>query len=192
MIGIYKITSPNNRIYIGQSIDIQKRFNNYRSGCYKQPRLHNSIIKYGYEKHYFEIIELCLEDELNNRERFWQDYYKVLGENGLNCKLQNTDELKQVLSDEIKKKISIGCKKAMYGKFTNEYRCKLSKATKGIPKSPEHKLKIGNRFNKIILLNINNGIFYDMKEVCITFEIKYGTLYENIKKNGFYSNFIIT
>ena len=30
MIGIYKITSPNNRVYIGQSINIEKRFIGYK------------------------------------------------------------------------------------------------------------------------------------------------------------------
>lgn len=30
LIGIYKITSPTDRIYIGQSKDINKRFNSYK------------------------------------------------------------------------------------------------------------------------------------------------------------------
>ncbi len=192
MIGIYKITNPNNRIYIGQSIDIERRFNDYKSGCYKQVRLNNSLTKYGYQKHKFEIIEICEVDMLNKRERFWQDYYNVIGRNGLNCKLQNTDTLKQVLSDEVKKKISLGCKKAIVGKYTDDYRYKLSLATKGKPKTAEHRLKIGNRFNKIILVDLHSGIFYDMEDAIKTFDMKYGTLYENIKKNGVYKNLILT
>lgn len=31
MVGIYKITSPTNKIYIGQSKNIRKRFNNYQN-----------------------------------------------------------------------------------------------------------------------------------------------------------------
>jgi len=30
MIGIYKITSPSNKVYIGQSINIEKRFKSYK------------------------------------------------------------------------------------------------------------------------------------------------------------------
>ena len=30
VVGIYKITSPSGKIYIGQSIDIQKRFKHYK------------------------------------------------------------------------------------------------------------------------------------------------------------------
>ena len=60
MIGIYKITSPTNRIYVGQSLDIEGRFNAYKnlySKILKQPRIYNSIKKYGAENHKFEIIE---------------------------------------------------------------------------------------------------------------------------------------
>lgn len=192
MIGIYKITNPKGRVYIGQSKDIDKRFNDYRNGCPKQKRLHSSILKYGYQNHTFNIIEECDLDNLNKRERYWQDFYDVIGKNGLNCKLQGTDEIKQVLSDEVKEKISIGCKKALEGKYTDEYRYKLSMATKGKPKSEEHKIKIGNRDNKIFLLDINTGVYYDTKEACKTFDVKYGTLYENIKKYGVYKNLIET
>ena len=48
MIGIYKITSPSNKIYIGQSIDIEKRFYYYRKlYCLKQVKLYRSFIKIG-------------------------------------------------------------------------------------------------------------------------------------------------
>ena len=31
LIGIYKITSPSNKIYIGQSLDIDRRFKTYKN-----------------------------------------------------------------------------------------------------------------------------------------------------------------
>jgi len=34
MIGVYKITSPTGKVYIGSSIDIEKRIKHYKSvGC---------------------------------------------------------------------------------------------------------------------------------------------------------------
>ena len=52
MIGIYKITSPSDRIYIGQSIDINKRFRKYYNlKCKQQPKLYNSLCKYGVDAH---------------------------------------------------------------------------------------------------------------------------------------------
>ena len=65
MIGIYKITSPSGKIYIGQSINIEKRINSYKySASIKQRKIYNSIIKYGIEYHDFTIIEECKLEEL--------------------------------------------------------------------------------------------------------------------------------
>lgn len=67
--GIYKITSPSGRIYIGQSKNIEKRFLQYRRlQCKYQKLLYNSLIKYGVENHVFEIVLQCLPEELNLNE----------------------------------------------------------------------------------------------------------------------------
>lgn len=86
MIGIYKITNPNGKNYIGQSINIEKRFNQYKKlTCKNQVILYRSLLKYGVENHIFEVIEECNIEILNERERYWQDFYNVI-EKGLNCK----------------------------------------------------------------------------------------------------------
>ena len=62
MIGIYKITSPNGRIYVGQSKNIEKRIKCYKSlNCKGQKLLYRSLLKYGVDKHKFEIIIECSE-----------------------------------------------------------------------------------------------------------------------------------
>jgi group I intron endonuclease len=101
-IGIYKIISPNNKIYIGQSIDIERRFNEYKNKTHHtQPKLLNSLQKYGISTHTFSIIEICVIGDLNTRERYWQEYYNVL-KDGLNCRLQNTNDKSGVDSYETK------------------------------------------------------------------------------------------
>ena len=87
MIGIYKITSPSGKIYIGQSIKIENRLRDYknRKGP-KQPKLNNSFLKYGYEAHKIEIVCECLIEELNDRERYYQDLFDCI-KSGLNCTL---------------------------------------------------------------------------------------------------------
>jgi group I intron endonuclease len=95
--GIYKITSPSGRVYVGQSKDIENRWASYRKANCKQQRvLFNSLLKYGWINHIFEIIEECDADNLNCQERFWQDFYQV-GERGkgLNCILTGCGELKE-------------------------------------------------------------------------------------------------
>jgi len=128
MIGIYKIISPTNKIYIGQSINIEKRFKQYkRLDCKKQPKLYNSFKKYGVENHVFEILEECFIDNLNTREIFWKQISNSINE-GLNCELFDIGQGPR--SAQVKDKIS----KSMLGKPKTEEHCKnLSLAKTGIP-----------------------------------------------------------
>lgn len=82
IIGIYKITClSNNRVYIGQSVNIKNRIQCHQSllrrnvhfNCYLQ----RSFNKYGEASFQFEIIEECSEQELNSKEIFWIKYYKA-------------------------------------------------------------------------------------------------------------------
>jgi group I intron endonuclease len=114
MIGIYKITNPKGRIYIGQTINIIRRFSEYNKmiNCKNQPKLFNSLKKHKPENHKFEIIEECSLEQLNEREIYWGQYYNTLNE-GLNCKLGDS---KGLYSEETKQKIS----KALKGKSKPE------------------------------------------------------------------------
>jgi group I intron endonuclease len=156
--GIYKITSPSGRIYIGQSVDIDKRFLDYKKlRCKKQYIIYNSIIKYGFESHKFEIICLCKLNELNDIERYYQDLYNVMSVNGMNLRLTTATDRVGVLSKEIKEKISktkkgncylsddakIHLSKINKGKvFSQETKNKISIKKKGITFSEDHKAKL--------------------------------------------------
>jgi group I intron endonuclease len=89
MIGIYKVTSPSGKIYIGQSTNIVQRWEDYNKmiRCKRQTRLYNSFIKYGVKNHIFEIIEECNEHHLLERETYWKKYYKVLEIPSLCCRM---------------------------------------------------------------------------------------------------------
>lgn len=114
IIGIYKITSPTGRIYIGQSIDIIRRFDTYKKLRYPkaQPKLYASLIKHGPLTHTFEVIEECSEDQLNDRERYYISLYNTFDtERGLNLKFGSNRDSR--LSIETRAKISSarkGCK----------------------------------------------------------------------------------
>ena len=119
-IGIYKITSPSEKIYIGQSKDFYRRWGNHKVlRTSKQPRLYNSLLKYGIENHTFEVIEECDFEQLNIRERYWQDFYDVTGESGMNCSLTATDILPRMISEITRQKLrdaKLGEKNPMYGR----------------------------------------------------------------------------
>ncbi len=77
--GIYKIISPSNRVYIGQSTQIDYRWNQYKYYNYEKDGnllLYRSLKKYSIENHSFEILEECESNQLDEREIFWIAYYK--------------------------------------------------------------------------------------------------------------------
>lgn len=176
-IGIYKITSPSGKVYIGQSSNIDKRIKDYEKTihCKGQVRLYNSLIKYGFKNHLFEIIEICEFDNLNERERHWQENYDAIGINGLNCKLTQCQNKKQVLSDEARKKISEKVK-LNQPMEREDIRKIVSEKLKG-PNNPMFG-KTGdlNPASKIVL-DFFTGIFYEcIREAADAKCIKYSTL----------------
>lgn len=163
--GIYKITSPSGRIYIGQSVDVYRRWQSYRGLFSKvtfQPRLYNSFRKYGVDKHTFEVVEECSVEMLNERERYWQEYYNVLCDyNGLNCRFTKTKDKSGRVSNYTLKKMS-ECQKGekhrnwkikpelhpMFGrKHSEETKRKISLAGTGRKRSLESRLKISGKNN---------------------------------------------
>jgi group I intron endonuclease len=117
MIGIYKITSPSKRVYVGQSVNIKDRIKKYKKGnCAGQVKLYRSILKYGFEKHEFEILCECEVYELNDKERYYQDLYSVLGIKGMNCRLTGTNDRSGIMSNDSRLKIS----KSSMGKLLKE------------------------------------------------------------------------
>jgi group I intron endonuclease len=172
--GIYKITSPTGRIYIGSSKDIQKRWWSYFSkNCKDQPKLYNSLCKYGVEKHTFEIIEYCEFEILFLLERAWGLFYNVL-EEGLNCTLPGYNEIPRLKSKETILKMSIARMGVSPSEATRE---KLRKANLGKKQSKEVIEKrtacqkgkkasleaIEKRCEKLrkIVLDIQTGVYYE-------------------------------
>lgn len=166
IIGIYKITSCSGRVYIGQSMNILRRKHRYSLlRCKKQVKLYNSIKKYGWEKHIFKIIEECSVENLNIRERYWQEYYDCV-ENGLNCRYTKTDDKSGVMSEESKKKLSISLTGRKLSSLT---KTKISNSKKGKPiRKPKVRNNVGvnnsfygkthNKKSKVIMSKNRKGL----------------------------------
>lgn len=84
---IYKVTSPSNKIYVGQTRkdDPRKRWKQHctpsSTGC---TALKRAIDKYGAENMTFEVVEECSDEFLNDRERHWIRELGTLSPHGYN------------------------------------------------------------------------------------------------------------
>jgi len=115
---IYKITNPKGLVYIGQTIDLEKRTTLYRRlNCKRQTKLYNSILKYGWENHKVDIVQMCKEYELNDLEKYYVDLFQSFNRGyGLNLRDGG----------------------GSHGKMSEESKARMSIARKGKKQSPEH------------------------------------------------------
>ena len=86
MIGIYKIENKvNGKIYIGQSNNIQRRFQEHQTkGASSRILVDEKIKKYGKDNFTYTVIEETTIDKLNQAEEFWINYFNSI-ETGYNC-----------------------------------------------------------------------------------------------------------
>jgi group I intron endonuclease len=167
--GIYKITSPTNKIYIGQSIDIERRWKPYKYvgvGAKKQVLLYRSLLKHGSENHIFEIIEECEVEELNSREGYWQDFYDSVN-NGLNCRRVQIGDKSGYDSPETKDKR----RQALLGKkHTQESIDKMK-----VPRP--HKRGSNHPSAKAVENYVTGQLYETITEACLKENYNNATLY---------------
>ena len=81
--GIYKITHcASEMAYVGQAVDIAARFKQHikrglGAETPTQNKLYPAMKKFGPEAFMFEILEECDRNKLDEREDYWQDFYRV-------------------------------------------------------------------------------------------------------------------
>lgn len=80
-IGIYKITNlDTGRCYIGQSVDLRSRIRDHvKAGLginSSNNKFYSEMKELGPEKFMYEIIEECDRSQLNERERYWINFYE--------------------------------------------------------------------------------------------------------------------
>ena len=151
--GIYKITNPEGKIYIGKSKNIEQRFNNYKNlKCKNQYVLLESLKKYGWFYHTFEILEECNIIDLNKKETEYINIFNSVNE-GLNIRGQGVYSKKEWIYPE-------SAKKTKSQKMKNHWEQKIIKGTtKQIIHNPTgiiynsikeamEKHNIGNNWNK--------------------------------------------
>lgn len=126
--GIYEITSPSGKVYVGQSWDLHRRFRAYAIlKCQGQRKLYNSLSKYGWEAHKKKIIHRYRPEDINqeclNRcEIEGIEYNKAIGKEMLNLASGGSKGRPSEETRELFRK-RIGILNSSYGKKRSKEFC---------------------------------------------------------------------
>ena len=150
--GIYKWTNKlTNDIYVGQSVDLAKRFIRYFNINYLKNRetliISRALIKYGYSNFSLEILEYCEIADLTEREQYYLDKlnpkYNTLKIAGSSLGHKLTEETKTKISNSLKG-IYVKEKSALFGRTHTEE----TKALMALKKSKENNPLFGKTHNE--------------------------------------------
>lgn len=173
---IYKITSPSNRVYIGQAYNFSNRRVLYQNQFEKIsqglpvkvcPMLMNSFCKYGIDTHTIEIIEVCCKEELDEKEIYYIELLKTFhldNPQGMNLTRGGLGTRGRKITQEHRNKMNAGRKPTsdeLKQHLRNLYKGKPSKRS-GIKMTAEQKENLKERFKtknitSKLLLNIKSA-----------------------------------
>jgi len=147
MIGVYSITNTaNNKIYIGSSVNIAKRFIGHRNalnnGNHENSHLQRAWVKYGIES--FSFAVLCEAEsgqdvrslEQQYLDRLTPDSSYNISKNACGASFGDDNPAKR---DDVRKKISDGL---IGRKLTDEAKINLCAASARLWAKPEHRAKM--------------------------------------------------
>lgn len=108
MAYVYKITNPEGKIYVGQTISFRKRlvsYAKYGTNGVRQSILVESFKKYGFENHIFQLLEMNVPlEKAGEREAYWINHFNSVY--WLNPKGMNKNRFDNRVVNRIKNKSS--------------------------------------------------------------------------------------
>lgn len=148
---IYKITNPTGKIYVGKTSRLNDRISKYRNcnGISQQKIIYNSIKKYGWINHTFEVIIEAPIDQLSYLETFYIETFNSFhysNPKGMNLTKGGEGTPGRKDSIETKTKRSNSIRGRHHSDQTKHLMSELKKGkpsnNKGMPCSDETKKKI--------------------------------------------------
>lgn len=175
MVGIYAIQNNiNGKIYVGQSVDIERRWQQEKNMKRLNEHLLRAMKKYSVENFSFYVLEECEKEKLNEREAFYiKLYHSIDTEFGYN-KTSGGDSAfsrpYQKLSDEHKRKIS----EANKGHHQTQETIKKSLETRKKSLLEKHKVDIW--------CLETDEVYHSIEEVVEKLGIKIGQVFKCLRK----------
>ena len=142
-IGIYMITNiVTNMIYIGQSNNIDSRWRSHlsylKNNTHYNSYLQRSFNIYGRDNFVLSILEECNTDLLDDRERYWIDYYKATDKKYGYNHLEG-GQVTRIVHDETRQRMSESGKLKI---FSDEHKRHITDSMNGRKYSEESKKKM--------------------------------------------------
>lgn len=173
--GIYKWTSPSGKIYIGQAVNLKRRYNDFirfkSTYTSEGSAIDNARRKYNTTDLWkYEIIEYCNVDKLNELEiKYISDYDSTNSQIGYNStqggdgtkgNAWGTEKQKQAIKNRRTYK---GSENPNYGKHhTKEAREKIAEAQRGRKQTKEQRLQ---KAKKVIQLTLDNKFIKEWESI---------------------------
>lgn len=186
---IYKATnSINGKAYIGQTVrTVRERMMEHMR--HDESHFDKALKKYGIENFNVVVIDSAKTvEELNEKEKFWIEFFCTLGDRGYNmCEgggnttgYHHTEASKKAMSEK-KKNAYVGTGNPFYGKqHSKESRRKMSESRKGRIITPEWRKHISESSkSKVRVQNVETGeIFESVRQAAN----KYGIIETHISR----------
>lgn len=148
MCGIYVLTHrESGRRYVGQSLDIRKRWRQHARADGRCAALARAIKKHGWEAFDAEMLCLCAPAHLNALEEYWISFFGCVAPAGFNLTTGGgqgkLSELTiEKLRDRQRNRSAVHVQNKLAAARRSSTRAKLSAAAKGRRVSPEAREKL--------------------------------------------------
>lgn len=178
--GIYIIrNSVNSKIYIGSASCLYSRRRDHlkslKNGSHKNLHLLNHYKKYG-ECFYFEVIELCNQESLIEREQYYIDLFKSYNNNGFNICRKAGSLLGYRHTEETRKGWS---EKRKGYKHSNDTKSNMSLAQRG----SNHAQTILTEADVIKIRSEHDGGFYTSSNMAKEYNVSWNIINRIIKRH---------
>lgn len=148
------INNINHKVYIGQTIDIKRRWHSHiydlRNNNHINIYLQRAWNKYGENNFEFKILEEISDELLNEKEKYWINFYKSFDrEYGYNLTTGGDNfELSNEVKDQISQSMKGKSKSKSHRQNLSNSRIGVSPSNKGKKMSEEQKEKIRKTFQE--------------------------------------------